>query len=38
VAKIGKEPITERQNITEQCLNELLEMAKDIGRVQIMVK
>ncbi|XP_048737766.2 recQ-like DNA helicase BLM isoform X2 [Ostrea edulis] len=31
VAKIGKEPISKRQNITEQCLNELLEMAKEIA-------
>ncbi|XP_062613336.1 recQ-like DNA helicase BLM [Saccostrea cucullata] len=31
VAKIGKEPISKRENVIEECLNELLEMAKTIA-------
>nr|XP_022333521.1 Bloom syndrome protein homolog isoform X2 [Crassostrea virginica] len=31
VAKIGKEPVSQRENAIEDCLNELLEMAKTIA-------
>ena len=34
VAKIGKEPVSQRENAIEDCLNELLEMAKTIGKEQ----
>lgn len=32
VAKIGKEPVSQRENAIEECLCELLEMAKTIGK------
>lgn len=35
VAKIGKEPVSQRENAIEDCLNELLEMAKTIGKEQL---
>lgn len=35
VAKIGKEPVSQRENAIEECLCELLEMAKTIGRREI---
>lgn len=35
VAKIGKEPVSQRENAIEECLCELLEMAKTIGKREI---
>ena len=37
VAKIGKEPVSQRENAIEDCLNELLEMAKTIGKEQLLL-
>lgn len=37
VAKIGKEPVSQRENAIEECLCELLEMAKTIGKREIPV-
>lgn len=37
VAKIGKEPVSQRENAIEECLCELLEMAKTIGKREILV-
>lgn len=37
VAKIGKEPVSQRENAIEECLCELLEMAKTIGKREITV-
>lgn len=38
VAKIGKEPVSQRENAIEECLCELLEMAKTIGKREIPVR
>ena len=38
VAKIGKEPVSQRENAIEDCLNELLEMAKTIGKEQLLLE
>lgn len=35
MAKIGKEPVSQRENAIEECLCELLEMAKTIGKREI---
>ena len=32
VAKIGREPVSEKQNLIDKCYDELMEMAKEIGR------
>lgn len=37
MAKIGKEPVSQRENAIEECLCELLEMAKTIGKREIPV-
>lgn len=31
VAKIGREPVSEKQNLIDKCYDELVEMAKEIG-------
>lgn len=37
MAKIGKEPVSQRENAIEECLCELLEMAKTIGKREILI-
>jgi len=37
VAKIGKEPVSEKQNLIDKCYDELVSMAKDIGTTLILL-
>jgi hypothetical protein len=37
VAKIGKEPVSEKQNLIDKCYDELVSMAKDIGMTLILL-
>lgn len=32
VAKIGKEPVSEKQNLIDKCYDELTDKAKEIGK------
>ena len=32
--KIGKEPVNKKEELMEQCFDELVKLAKEIGKVQ----